>query len=396
MGRIGILLSVILLLSPLVTTAADDPFSKLKELTRKAKETEGAYLSEEKKLKSIDGEISRIQDRTARVKENIHKRQRQVATYDKEIGVYENDLREAQARIRQEWVTLYKSASIDMVSAYYGHEKYSGYLNAVMEHHMGVLKDYQKLRQGLGDTRKKADELAALLQGDLRELQNTARDLENERRKKEILIASLKNESKMYQDRIENLLKEIQEKEKEKKEKEKRAREKAAREKRERERQKTLKEKAKKEPKEQPEKAQKPLISEGDFFRNKGMFPWPLKGKIVRRFGSFKVGGILQKSQGIDIETKDGAPVRCIFAGTVVFINWIEKFGNTVIVDHGGGYYSVYGHLQDTTKSVGQKVAPSEIFGRVGQSGTVLKPTLHFEIRLHQKALDPVLWLIRQ
>ncbi len=116
----------------------------------------------------------------------------------------------------------------------------------------------------------------------------------------------------------------------------------------------------------------------------------------MRGFGPFTLGGVLQKSQGIDIETQEGAPVRCIFAGTVVYINWIEKYGNTVIIDHGDGYYSVYGHLQNTAKSVGQKMAPLEVIARVGQSGSVLKPTLHFEVRFHQKALDPMLWLIQE
>ncbi len=215
MGRI--LFSILFLLSPLVTRAVDDPFVKLKELTRKAKEVEGVYLSEEKKLRYMDEEISRIQDRTVRVKGSIEKKQMQIASFDKKMSVYENDLEKAQARIRQEWVTLYKSASLDMVSIYYGHEKYSGYLNAVMRHHMGLLQEYQKLKQGIGETRRKANELAVLLNEDLSELQGSAKDLERERRKKENLISSLKSESKMYQDQVEDLLKEIQRKEERKK-----------------------------------------------------------------------------------------------------------------------------------------------------------------------------------
>lgn len=387
MGRI--LFSILLLLSPLLAMAADDPFVKIKELTRKAKEIEGAYISEEKKLKSIDEEISKIQGRAVRVKENIGKKQNQIALFDKKMGAYESDLEKAQAKIRREWVTLYKSASIDMVSIYYGHEKYSGYVNAVMRHHMGMLQEYQSLKQGLGDTRMKANELAVLLKEDLSELQSSAKDLERERRKKESLISSLKNESKMYQDQVEDLLKDIQKKEREKKEREKKERQK-------KEREKSLKEKKQKEKPEKKEKVQAPVLSGGDFFINKGKLSWPLKGRIMRGFGSFTLGGVLQKSQGIDIETSEGTPVRCIFAGTVVYTNWIEKYGHTVIIDHGDGYYSVYGHLQDMAKSVGQKMAPLEVIARVGQSGSVLKPTLHFEIRFHQKALDPVLWLIKE
>ena len=88
--------------------------------------------------------------------------------------------------------------------------------------------------------------------------------------------------------------------------------------------------------------------------------------------------------------------MKSVHSGKVVYFNWMGGYGNTLILDHGEGYYSIYSHLQEALKAVGDMVMPEEIIGRAGQSGDVLKPTLHFEIRSHGKAQDPHAWLIRK
>lgn len=384
MGRIALTLLIILL--PYITHAADDFSTRLRELTKKAKEIESTYLTEERKLRSIDKEIPKIQSRMAKVRENIQKKQEQIAALDAQIDDYEADLNALREKMRHQWVLLYKSASLDMVTIYYGHEKYSGYLNAIIRHHVRLLEEYQGLRAGLGYTRKKVNDLTLLLERDLAELQGTVLTLEREHTKKERLVSSLKGKTREYQDEIENLLREIQKREKERKERAKRERAKRERERRARDTKDTTK-------KEKRGREQEPIVASGGFFQSRGRLPWPVKGRITRGFGSFNVQGVLQRSQGIDIETQEGASVRCVYQGTVVYANWMGKYGNTIILDHGDGFYSIYGHLQELTKSLGQSVSSQDVIARVGQSGNVLKPTLHFEIRFHQKAQDPTHWL---
>jgi murein hydrolase activator len=390
MGRF--LVSLLILLIPCTGHTADDFAAKLRDLTRKAREVEGTYHSEERKLRSIDEEVSRIQGRIPRMQEDVRKKQEQIRAFDRQVEAYKVELEQSGEKMTREWITLYKSASLDMVTVYYGHEKYAGYLNAVLRHHEEILRQYQNLKQQVSTTREKASRVSELLKKDLGELQTSARDLQTQRARKVTLVSSLKGKSQEYQDEMETLIREIQKRERERQEREKR--ELARREKERREREKRARELGREKVREKEKEP--PMVANGGFYENKGRLPWPARGRVVRPFGQLKVGGVLQKSQGIDIEVPEGANVKCIYPGTVVYSSWMGKYGNTIILDHGDGFYTIYGYLQDTLKSSGQKASAQEIIGRVGQSGNALKPALHFEVRFHQKAMDPNLWLMQE
>lgn len=364
---------------------ADDPAAKLKTLTRKAQEVEGAFRAEERKLRTIDDEMSRIQGRIPRVMGDVRHKQEQIRAFDRQVEACRAELELSREKMVRSWVTLYKSASLDMVTVYYGHEKYAGYLNAVFRHHEGVLRQYQGLQVRVAATREKANTVSELLRKDLAELQTSAKDLESRRAGKAALVASLKGKSREYQDEIEDLIKEIQKREREKKERIRREKERRERERKARER-----------GREKVREKEAPIVASGGFYESRGRLPWPARGRVARPFGQIRVGGVLQKSQGIDIEVAEGAQVRCIYPGTVVYANWMGKYGNTLILDHGDGFYTIYGYLQDALKASGDKAAAREVIGRVGQSGSALRPALHFEVRFHQKALDPSRWLGRE
>lgn len=352
MDKVVLAILIFLVSSP--SFSADDASLKLKELTRKAREVEGTYLSEEKKLRSIDAEVQRMQNRIGRVRENITSKQAQIALLDKEMATHEANLAMAEKGMRHQWVMLYKGAYLDMINVCCGHERYSGYINAVIRHRARTVHEYQRLKEEREATRTKTRDLTELLKQDLNELQSTVDGLAAQRGQKTRLMSSLKGQSKKYQDQIQNLLEEIQ------------------------------------------KGAGKVQEAGVEFLKNKGKLPWPVKGKVVRKFGPFTIQGVPQRSQGIDIEVQEGNPVKSVHPGKVVYFNWMGGYGNTLILDHGEGYYSIYGHLQEALKAVGEMVVSQETIGRVGQSGDVLKPTLHFEIRSHGKAQDPHAWLLRQ
>ena len=213
-----------------LTAAADDPAAKLKALTRKAKEVEGTYRAEERKLRTIDDEMSRIQGRIPRVKGDVQQKQEQIRAFDRQVEAYSAELELSREKMVRSWVTLYKSASLDMVTVYSGHEKYAGYLNAVFRHHEEILRRYQALQKRVAATREKASAVSELLRRDLAELQTSAKDLESRRAGKAALVASLKGKSREYQDEIEDLIREIQKREKEKKERLRREKERRERE----------------------------------------------------------------------------------------------------------------------------------------------------------------------
>ncbi|MGH7550997.1 MAG: murein hydrolase activator EnvC family protein [Gemmatimonadota bacterium] len=126
-----------------------------------------------------------------------------------------------------------------------------------------------------------------------------------------------------------------------------------------------------------------------------GNLDWPVQGQIVARFGR-AVHPVYRTeivNNGIDIAAPRGTPVRAVGAGEVVYADWNGGYGLMVILDHDGGYYSIYAHLESAAAAVGQRVAKGAVIGAVGESGSLTGPRLHFEIREGGQAVDPIRWL---
>ena len=122
-----------------------------------------------------------------------------------------------------------------------------------------------------------------------------------------------------------------------------------------------------------------------------GRFAWPMKGKIVGRYGTAGAG---KRLDGIKLAAPLGTPVKASAPGTVVYAgSEIGVLGGVVLVDHGGGWLSAYGHLATLAVVRGQQVAAGAPIGEVGDSGYVTEPQLHFELRRDRKPVDPLAWL---
>ncbi len=131
------------------------------------------------------------------------------------------------------------------------------------------------------------------------------------------------------------------------------------------------------------------------FRQLKGKLLRPVKGRTQNRFGKQRKGGNL-KWQGITIDARAGAPVRAIHHGRIAFSDWLRGFGMLVIIDHGDGYMSLYGHNESLYKDVGEWVESGEIVATVGESGGQSRSGLYFEIRKNGKPLNPRRWLARK
>lgn len=138
-----------------------------------------------------------------------------------------------------------------------------------------------------------------------------------------------------------------------------------------------------------------PELSEQPFQRVKGKLPWPVKGSVLARFGQLRAGGPL-KWQGMVIGTERGTQVRAPFHGRVVYADWLPGMGLLVVLDHGGGYMSLYGHNEQVYRRVGDRVAPGDVLAAVGDAAGLGKPGLYFEIRKGREALDPGGWLVKR
>jgi len=127
----------------------------------------------------------------------------------------------------------------------------------------------------------------------------------------------------------------------------------------------------------------------------KGKLLWPVDGKILRGFGKItdKKYDTVISNPGIDINASVGTNVAAVSSGEVAYISWLRGYGSFVILDHGGGYYSLYAHLDDIAVESGQFVIAGETIGTVGEAASLTEPVLHFELRYGKEQLDPVPWL---
>lgn len=123
----------------------------------------------------------------------------------------------------------------------------------------------------------------------------------------------------------------------------------------------------------------------------KGKLKWPVTGKIGARYGNSRKGGKL-KWQGVQIRAASGADVHAVSTGKVVFADWFRNLGLLIIIDHGNGYMSLYGHNERLLKKVGDWVLADESIAKVGDTGGQEHTNLYFEIRSSGMPVDPALW----
>ena len=125
-----------------------------------------------------------------------------------------------------------------------------------------------------------------------------------------------------------------------------------------------------------------------------GNLAWPVNGSIIYRFGRVvNPNNTTTRWNGIGIAASEGTDVRSVSAGDVVLADVMGTYGNTVIIQHGGGDYSVYGSLERMAVSKGAHVTKGQVIGAVGATDPSLPPHLHFEIRHGGPAVDPLDWL---
>lgn len=134
--------------------------------------------------------------------------------------------------------------------------------------------------------------------------------------------------------------------------------------------------------------------------RNLGSLDWPVQGRLVYRFGpEHRPNGVVLRWNGIGIGARPGAEVRAVQAGNVVMAGPFEGYGPSVMISHGGGYYTLYLYLGSVGVREGQAVAAGELIGTVGGERTPEGPHIEFQVRAPTRPggmpepVDPLTWL---
>jgi murein DD-endopeptidase MepM/ murein hydrolase activator NlpD len=133
--------------------------------------------------------------------------------------------------------------------------------------------------------------------------------------------------------------------------------------------------------------------------RDRGYTPtvWPVVGKLESGFGGRRSpfgGGAYEFHTGQDIDAAWGDPVVTGASGTVTFVGWQNGYGQLIVIDHGGGLTTRYGHLSHIDVVQGQTVARSQFIGRVGSTGRSTGPHLHYEVRFNDEPVNPSQYLL--
>jgi len=123
----------------------------------------------------------------------------------------------------------------------------------------------------------------------------------------------------------------------------------------------------------------------------KGALRWPARGQLSARFGAPR-GNSGLTWQGVLITAPEGGKVRVVAQGRVAFADWMRGFGLLLIIDHGDGYMSLYGHNQALYKEVGEWVDTGEVIATLGASGGQSRPGLYFELRYRGRPVNPRKW----
>ena len=132
-----------------------------------------------------------------------------------------------------------------------------------------------------------------------------------------------------------------------------------------------------------------------NFSLMKGKLSFPVKGKIISKFGRTEHPDLhtFTFQKGIEIKAPSGIEIKSIFNGKVIYADWFKGYGNMIIINHGDHYYSIYAHAEKLFKQIGDIVKKNETVALVGDTNSLNGSCLYFEIRHKGKPLDPLSWL---
>lgn len=130
----------------------------------------------------------------------------------------------------------------------------------------------------------------------------------------------------------------------------------------------------------------------------RGLLPRPVEGEVTVSYGTMEHPRFRTRvpHNGLAFAAPQGAPVRAVFDGTVIYSGWFEGYGQTLILNHGHGYFTVYSHNDSLEKREGDVAAKGDVIARAGKTGSLRGPQLYFELRKGTRPLDPAPWFAKK
>lgn len=335
----------------------------LADLARK-KSIEGDVLND---LSQVDRKLAAKRRRVAREKSKLSEINRAIAAEKQQLAEHKSDVDRLQVQVQQRLVALYKSEESGVLKTLFSAQNISqlledyDFLGRIVAHDRQLLDDFRsrvQLRQEslsrMASAREKQQTVTRTLKKEEDDLQRTVRlkkrylaAVRNDRDALNRMAADLKARA----ERLSSLVDDLE------------AGTKGGR--------------------------------TGDvslFALQKGLLQWPVSGKVKSAFGTQKHAelGTLLENHGIEILTEPETGVKAVWDGRIAFAKRFKGFGNLIIIDHDGGYYTLYAQVQKMTKNTGDQVGKGDIIAFSGFEGA---DHVYFEVRKGRTPIDPLLWI---
>ena len=354
--------------------------SELKQLRSKIKTAESRERSTANRLSSIDKEISLTGKLIQSLKYEEEKARKTIYQLKNDILENENKLEALRTRYKQRLLKSYKKGRLTDLQKVFSSTTWRQAIYRT--HYLKVISDIEK------QLTKKIEKLLVDISRQKIELEVVLRDNLNLKREKQTQITSYRNmriDREKELNRIRNdkkaLTSYVSEKE-------------AGIQQLEKIIKRVLEDKARFE-RELRIRQQQETLKTKSFKALRGQLPWPADGRVISKFGRQWNPKLKTTTEnpGIDIKGKPGSSIRTVLGGVVTTITYIRGYGTTIIVDHGGGFYTVYSHVTNIQTNVDSQVRNGDVIAYMGDTGSINGAKLHFEIWGKGQKLDPEKWL---
>lgn len=358
---------------------------KLRELRRelqrereKAKETVKMERSLSQELSRIDELLERKGRELKGLQAKLKESEKRITVLNQEIGIANGKLRRARELLKRRLRAIYKQGQLGYLRLLLSAEgldqmgRRMKYLQAIAMEDQRVARVYLRTISDLGSKRSELERYKADLNQNQRELKERQREIAEQRRKRGALLARVREEKAEHLRAIKDL-------------------EEASRQLQALISRLQAEERiAKKRGVEVPA-----FTGDSKFAGMKGRLPWPTLGSLTSLYGrqehpKFRT---ITYNRGIGISAPEGREIAAVYDGVVLYADWFQGYGKLLIIDHGGGYFTLYAHASELLVKPGDKVAGRQIIAKVGDTGSLEGPQLYFEVRYRGKPEDPLSWL---
>jgi len=373
-----VLLSLYFILGSLAAAAQDleETRKTLGQIKSRIKQTQRDFDQKKAQSGSIEGQLKAVRADLEQLNRQLNELERsrqelttRIAANEREAEAARGRIEALRAKVEQRLVALYKEGESGPLSLIFSPlsparraEQYD-YMARILEYDRDLLESFRDDVQQLEKARTRLVELRRERQQLLDATQDNRDTTRSAVRLQEQLLAKARQEQKALGQQLDEL----------------------------KQRARSMSELVKKLESQQTRE----YTESADFADLRGRLPWPVEGSINYGFGQqlHPELGTIFDSHGVEIEIPSGSPVKAVADGRVIYAQWFKGFGNLLIIDHGGGFYTLYAQNARLTKGTGDVVARGETLGFSGLPGS---SGIYFEIRKGGTPQDPAKWLIKK